>query len=88
MNKKRERKMKLEKEKIRLMMLMIRTRWRYHKFLYYEMATPIISDNKFDMLEKKFKKICDYIERVYPAMFEIYKPSVDEVGYDWGKRGA
>ena len=63
-----------EEEELRLKMIMIRSQYTYHKFLYYEKTRPILSDFDFDKLEKEFEKISDYIERVYPKMYEIYQP--------------
>ena len=85
--KKFQHKQKLQEEKIRLLMLMIRTKYRYHKFLYYELHKPKITDEEFDKLEKQLEKISDHIERVYPLMFKIYQPKT-WVGYDYKQKGA
>lgn len=63
-----------DEEEVRLKMLMLRSRYTYYKFMYYERSQQVISDWDFDQLEKDFEDICELIERVYPKIFEIYKP--------------
>lgn len=72
--KKSERLLALRKEETRLKMLMLRSQYAYHKFLYYEMDNPILTDADFDALEREFAGVCNTIERVYPDLDEIYKP--------------
>ena len=78
---------RLKEERIRLYMLMLRTRYRYHKFLYYEVGEPKLTDKQFDGLERRFAVVCDHIERVYPIMFKVYQPRT-WVGYNWEHKGA
>ena len=85
--KKQQRSDKLKEEYVRLLMLMLRTKYRYHKFLYYELHKPKITDKKFDRLEKQLEKISDHIERVYPVMYKIYQPRT-WVGYNYKQKGA
>jgi NAD-dependent DNA ligase len=32
---------------------------RYHKYMYYEMNAPEITDYEYDLLEKRFDKVAD-----------------------------
>jgi len=60
-------------EELRLKAIMLRSEVAYHKFMYYIIVRPILTDVQFDQLEKDYAEICETIERIYPELYVLYK---------------
>jgi len=70
---------------------------RYHKFMYYVVSNPELTDGEYDSLERRFANACDELKK-YPNMYEAMgKPKlwVDSTDYEgmervlfpWKKKG-
>jgi NAD-dependent DNA ligase len=40
---------------------MLKASLRYHKYLYYELDRPELTDKEYDILEKRFDKLAERI---------------------------
>lgn len=57
---------------------------RYHKFRYYVMDDPILSDSQYDHLEREFVSACERL-KLFPAMYKVFgepKLWVDSTDYE------
>lgn len=56
---------------------------RYHKFRYYVMDKPVLSDSEYDSLERQFSNACETLKQ-WPNVYEAFgKPEawVDSTDY-------